>query len=864
MWGRSLSLFHKSFVWQKMDPLHLIEADACETGYFAFDFETESETGRPADAKNPWLAKPTVLALASPNRAGAFSIDDEQLIETFQRLATNPKLFGIAHNAPFDVIVGHRADMVRYEDWQARCLDSLGYAWAVDEERPKGLKMLAKRYLNKTMVTYEEAAISNPILREIDLLNTRLAMHRENRDLWAVDDPRKVRRPYPSFDDPAMHWNSIKKHELKRRGVDKPDDALNEQLTRWREDLFDEFERWKHADYVEAFEARAEAQLSELRRRALKTLKEYARDDARFLFPLMRKLLRQVKKEGAHRWMEIEMDVRWQTIGMEICGMAIDRPELAARGEIIKPLVEEFRAECYNLARQEFNPNSPPQLCELIFYTMRLVPPIFRWVWVNGERVPIPKLTDGGFKWCLENGYIVRDPANGRTRWVNCIVDLRKPDDIPDEVRKEFISTDTTTLSRLGHPIGQAILNFRTVSKLLSTYVEGMGEKVDASGDSQVHGRFNSFGTDTGRFSSSNPNLQNIPSRKKPAHFDERIQGLGPAQGEVFVPPPPDSYAPEGYALIVSDQSQIELRVIAHFSGDFNLRNVYSEQVTSHGLVFFTGDVHAKTSASLGIPRKPSKSVNFGFNYGMGPEKFARMVPLIDEAGQYDIPKATAWRDGFFQTYNGLHSFLDELRTAWDGGQRSFLMISGRHRHFNDDNIMPGKILNAKVQGSSADMIKANMFIVRKYVMPKYLGLRPIGQVHDELIYACPKRFVQEAAMLIKYVMEYDWFGLSVPILADTTICDKHWAQEGDDRVPPVGTFFARVDDEDRLFTAENWLEYVDADDAGRVSRKSSCARLLPDETDWCKTIVPDRGPLIQQPATARVMTRDEEIAMRN
>jgi len=843
--------------------MHLIEADALETGYFAFDFETESETGNPNDAKDPWHARPTILALASPNHAGAFEITP-RLTQVFRRLATNPKLFGLAHNAPFDVIIGHRAGLVRYADWQARCLDTIGYAWAVDEERPKGLKVLAQRYLRKRMTTYEEAALDNPVLREINLLNTRLVMHRENRRLWAINDPRKVRRPYPTFDDPAMHWNSIKKRKIQEMQVTEVTPEFGRDLALWQSQLFDELERWRHADYVDSFEIRADTKIQELRRQAHQTLKVYATEDAATLFPLFRKLLTQVRKEGSDKWMEIEMDVRWQTIGMELAGMTVDRAELARRGVAIKPLVEEFRGRCYNIAKQEFNPNSPLQLCALLFDTMRLTPPTFRLAWVGHQRVPIPKLTKSGIQWCVDRGYIVGDPAGGPMRWVNCVVDLRKPDQIPDEIRREFISTDKITLSMLDHPIGQAILNFRSVSMLMSTYVESMGAEIDAAPDGQLHGRFNPFGTDTGRFSSSGPNLQNIPSRKKPASFDIRIQSLGPKLRETFTPPPMDTQAPEGYDLIVSDQSQIELRVISHFTRDFNLCNVYQEKVTAFGLSFYTGDVHQKTATSLGIPRTQSKSVNFGFNYGMGPEKFARMVPLLDEHGQYDVLKASTWRDGFFQTYSGLPVYLDELRVLWDQGQRVFTMISGRHRHFNDERVMPGKILNAKVQGSSADMIKANMYIIRKYVMPAYPGLRPIGQVHDELIYACPRRFSAEAAVLIKYVMEYDWFGLSVPILADTTICHNHWAEEGYARTPPVGAFLARIDGVDQLFTADNWCEYVEAEDEGRVGLKSSCARLVPDQINWCRTVIPDRGPLITQPITDRVMSRDEELAYRS
>jgi hypothetical protein len=154
------------------------------------------------------------------------------------------------------------------------------------------------------------------------------------------------------------------------------------------------------------------------------------------------------------------------------------------------------------------------------------------------------------------------------------------------------------------------------------------------------------------------------------------------------------------------------------------------------------------------------------------------------------------------------------------------------------------------------------MHVIRKFVQPHYPGLKPLIQVHDELIYACPKRFSKEVAVLIKYVMEYGWFDLDIPLLADTKICSS-WADKDDDAVPQVGNYYAQVNGEHRLFTADNWNEYLELEKSGVVERKAACAQLTKADVKWAKTIVPDKGPMFRDVTQGRVLSREEELRQR-
>jgi DNA polymerase I-like protein with 3'-5' exonuclease and polymerase domains len=177
--------------------------------------------------------------------------------------------------------------------------------------------------------------------------------------------------------------------------------------------------------------------------------------------------------------------------------------------------------------------------------------------------------------------------------------------------------------------------------------------------------------------------LQNVPSRSKPQEYDERIQQLGPRIRKMFVAPPADEFAPEGYDLIVIDLSQLELRLGAHFTKDPTLLSVYRKQVEMGGTIFYIGDIHAETANRMEVPRKLAKNLNFGLMYGMSPKSFARYAQLYYPGTKtYDVDSAEVYVVGFRRTYAGVFNYHEKLRRAWNEGRRSYLMISGRYRHF--------------------------------------------------------------------------------------------------------------------------------------------------------------------------------------
>jgi DNA polymerase-1 len=292
----------------------------------------------------------------------------------------------------------------------------------------------------------------------------------------------------------------------------------------------------------------------------------------------------------------------------------------------------------------------------------------------------------------------------------------------------------------------------------------------------------------------------------------------------------------------VSDQSQVELRLIGHFTRDATLIRVYAEGVTVGDTFYYTGDIHKTTAEAARVARKTAKAINFGFNYGMRPLKYCRTTKLFNSEGGYDIEAATAYRKAYFETYPGILSYSDDLLTAFQEGQRAFRTIVGRFRNFDqpkdEEYITGGKILNSKVQGSSADILKINIWILRKLVKPVIPSLELIIQVHDELVYQVDEKDSEKACALIKYVMERDWVGCRLPILASAKVCDS-WAAKDNDDSPEFGKFYAQIDGkEDLLFNESNWGTYLQADKENRITKQSAVAMLSPDQTEFCESIV--------------------------
>jgi DNA polymerase I-like protein with 3'-5' exonuclease and polymerase domains len=819
-----------------MHGLASVLKDIRRHGIFSFDYEAKSKTDDPNDAKNPWTAEATLLALAGPNRFGAFEITEE-LISEFRALMLDDSLVGVAHSINYDCLLADLSGHVSVFEIEATILDTILVAWMLDEEGDHGLKYLVGKHLNHKMVTYKEATERSFVMRSIAKCQQALDRLHEGKVSW------DKKRPYPDHKSEVMTKHKIRK-VLREQGKDKAE--IRDQI----KSLFSLEEYLSFEEFANKWIPSIERTQADLGIKASAEFKAYAADDANQTLRLYHKLIKKLRKEGLEDWFRIESMVKLETVRMERNGFALDVGIIKESQNTIDPLIEEFEGTIFGAAKAEFNIGSPKQLQKVLYVDLNLAPPEFEKVWCKRKNRfrRLPKLSAAGKK-LVEEGELY--------------VDLNDLSTLTPELREVGFSTDSTTLGLMPHPVAQAVLNWRSVSKLRTTYTSKLATLVEASDDRRLHARFNSIGAKTGRWSSSKPPLQTIPSRAKSAEYDERIQTIGPKLRAAFTPPDADELAPEGYALIISDQSQVELRIITHFCEDLMLRSIYERGVIVNGIIHYTGDIHSETSQRLRIPRKLAKNVNFGFNYGMGPPKFARQIRLIKPGTlEYDIETATEYRDGFFSTYARLPEYIRYLKHGMDAGNMAFSTVSGRCRHFRYPTT-GGTILNAKVQGSSADFIKANVYIIGKYVTPLYPGTFLALQVHDELIYVCPRRYADEFAKLVKYVMEYPWFSISVPILATTKICFGSWAEAGDDNIPEVGEFFARINGEDLLFNESNWAE-LQAIPSKDIELKGAASRLTQEDLDWCRTIIPDNGPLIRTEQPGRVMSRQEELSLRS
>lgn len=363
--------------------------------------------------------------------------------------------------------------------------------------------------------------------------------------------------------------------------------------------------------------------------------------------------------------------------------------------------------------------------------------------------------------------------------------------------------------------------------------------------------------------------LQNIPSRSKDKQYDERIQKLGPAIRQAFRAPPPDDAFPEGYDIIGSDCSQLELRLGAYFTRDPTLMKVYGEKADVGAMTFYTGDIHNETKTRMGVSRKLAKNLNFGLFYGMSADSFARYAQIyLPGTKLYDVESADKFVVQFHSTYCGVFDYHESLRKRWWEGQRSFPTISGRFRHFpRTARVSPGTIYNSKIQGSAADVLKVHLWALSKYVFgrPEFVGLKPLIQVHDEFVFQCPKSTSHKAAVMVKFIMEHPWFDLGLPLLASTKICET-WADKDVDAVPEVGVAYARVKtesgdrEEDRTFKPSEWGEYLKLeeedgkkkkDEEKRIVRKGAVAMLTPDQKAWARSFLPKVTPMFGKAANA-------------
>ena len=320
-------------------------------------------------------------------------------------------------------------------------------------------------------------------------------------------------------------------------------------------------------------------------------------------------------------------------------------------------------------------------------------------------------------------------------------------------------ATDEATLLAIAykHPIVDEILEFRAVKKLLSTYIEPFPSYISQV-DGRVHTTFNQALTATGRLSSSNPNLQNIPIRTE----------RGKEIRKAFVPATPDG------VIVSADYSQIELRIMAHLSGDQHLTQAFRDGV----------DVHAATAAKIfGIPvsevtreqRGMAKTANFGIMYGISSFGLAQRLHLSRTAAKELI-------DGYFASFPSIRSFIDgSIAFAKEHGYVQTLF--GRRRYLPDilarnatvRSLAERNAVNAPIQGTSADIIKLAMIGVARRMAEAGLQSRMVLQIHDELVFDAIPSEVPQLMALVKEVMEHV-ISLSVPLTVECS-SGKNWLE---------------------------------------------------------------------------------------
>jgi DNA polymerase-1 len=313
---------------------------------------------------------------------------------------------------------------------------------------------------------------------------------------------------------------------------------------------------------------------------------------------------------------------------------------------------------------------------------------------------------------------------------------------------KTGASTDEEVLTALAphHEIPALLLAHRQLAKLRNTYVDVLPGLVGADG--RIHTTVNQAVTATGRLSSSNPNLQNIPVRSE---WGNRIR-------KAFVPAP-------GWTFLSADYSQIELRILAHLSGDQALTDAFRRGE----------DIHARTAAAIfGVPpegvdkemRRVAKTVNFGVIYGMSPFGLSRELGV-------DQKQARAWIDGYFEAYHGVRRYLDDLvaRARRDGYVTT---LFGRRRRLRElQSSKPALVqfaeraaLNTPIQGTAADLIKKAMIELHRRLAAEKFQTRLLVQIHDELLLEVPPGESGRAADLVRECME-GAVSFDVPIVVD-------------------------------------------------------------------------------------------------
>ena len=433
----------------------------------------------------------------------------------------------------------------------------------------------------------------------------------------------------------------------------------------------------------------------------VKDAAEYGAEDAVYTLRLWNPLLQELQKMDYEKFFySQEMPLLKVLYQMEGVGAYVDTAVLKNLEVELAGRIEKLEKEICDMAGLEFNIGSPKQLGEVLFDTLGL-----------------------------------------------------------PEIKKR--STDAAVLEELSvsapHPIVFAIIEYRELKKMQSTYVSVLPTLVNRE-TKRIHTSFIQWGTATGRLSSRDPNLQNIPVRSD----------LGKKIRAAFVPENPDN------VILAVDYSQIELRMLAHLSGDPALIESYKEGI----------DIHARTAAAIyGVEldavtadmRRDAKVVNFGILYGMTAFRLSRDLKI-------PMAQARDFITGYFGMYQGVQKFIDDTK-AYAHKNGYVETLSGRRRYIAgidssdrmESQMAERMAVNTPVQGSAADLIKIAMIRIQERINRGNLPLKMMLQVHDELVFECPKDRLEELSAMVKAEME-GAMELKVPLVASVGY-GKNWLE---------------------------------------------------------------------------------------
>ena len=434
---------------------------------------------------------------------------------------------------------------------------------------------------------------------------------------------------------------------------------------------------------------------------------DYAAEDADITLRLWHMFKPRLAREGVSSVYErLERPLISVLSDMESEGIAIDDGFLRRLSNDFATRIVSLEDEIHNLAGASFNVASPKQLGEILFEKMGLE---------GGKKSKTGAYSTGA------------------------------------EVLEELASQDV--------PIAKKVLDFRQLSKLKSTYTDALVASLHPQ-THRIHTSYSMVGASTGRLSSSDPNLQNIPIRTQE----------GRQIREAFI-------AKEGYSLISADYSQIELRLVAHVAGEQSMLTAFQQEI----------DIHSQTASEVfGVPladmdgetRRKAKAINFGIIYGISGFGLAR---------QLSIPRGEAqdYIKAYFARFPGIQSYMEETKIK--AREDKFVeTLFGRRIYIGDiaaanpamRQFAERQAINAPIQGSAADIIKRAMIAMPQAIADSDLDIKMLLQVHDELIFEVPDGQAEQASQLIRQVMESAHEGvlsLDVPLVAEAGIA-KNWA----------------------------------------------------------------------------------------